>query len=167
MGRTDRNCSLAFIPPPAMHARPPRAPPAVGAFSAMERSIFKEHDKASLAVTDMINAIGTDMLLPYGTFLDRMRKAPQITRDNHALFKGRMQGWMANVACEDALRYISLYRCVLEFEMNRPYENWYGTKELLVLGDEEMTAVEQIVSARPKYAAAIRTYIDDNRRKTT
>ncbi len=46
------------------------------------------------------------------------------------------QQWIRDERCGEAIPYLKGLRDILKYEMNRPYEYWYGSRELLQLDPE-------------------------------
>lgn len=141
---------------------------AIGAFGALNDSLFDGHDSASFALTDLLDLLGARMLIPQGTFYKLMRGASQGDKDQLAGLRWRIQEWMASGSWNDGLEGILVYSRVLGFEMNRPYENWYETKESLDLDEQQRKVVERLLaSMRPEISEGIHAYVETYRRKPT
>jgi hypothetical protein len=141
---------------------------ALGGFSALNGSIFDEQDEAGFALTALLDLLGTKMLMPQGTFNKQIEKAPRADHRQLAVLRTRLQDWMESPGWNQGFAGIEIFSAVLNFEMNRPYENWYEAKEWLDLDDRKIAAVEQLLKGmRPEYTPGIRAYIAAHRRRAT
>lgn len=76
------------------------------------------------------------------TFLARLDPPSQsdVSKDVFKLFEDRVNG-----DCKEALRYLNAFVILLEYEMNRPSEQWYGGKlEKLRMDETTQNSVEAL-----------------------
>jgi hypothetical protein len=129
------------------------------AFGALDDEIFKGHREASRALTFVIDLLDqTALVLPEGTFFRLVKGSPEAVAHSGRLAE-RMKAWIGETRSEATQAYLGVYRRVLDFELNRVYENWYATPERLILGTDEMSAIERLKENRPEYAGEIEKYV--------
>ncbi len=71
--------------------------------------------------------------------------------------------WLASEKCTTALRYLKAFGCVIGYEMNRPYEYWYGRQPKLEL-DEESNSVLRSLGSEIAGDPGCTNFVDDLQR---
>jgi hypothetical protein len=131
----------------------------VGAVTCVTKSLFPGRAASDVAITHVLDSLTAQLLLPFGTFQEHLKASTDNVRAQHGILRDRVSAWIASPGRAEALASLALFKDVLEFEMNRPYENWYGSPEWLKLDAVELGAVDAIVKERPQYAEQIGAYI--------
>lgn len=129
----------------------------VAAFYEFSGVLFLVDQGASKAITPVIDVIERTSPLPQATF-ESMIAANTNASAKLAIVRHRIEDWIRGDSCEAGLGYLAIFCAVLEFEMNRPYEDWYGASEPLALPAEHSAALRQIYESHPENADRFRKY---------
>jgi len=77
------------------------------------------------------------------------------------------QIWQNGAGYEKGLRYLKTFFCLLSYEMNRPYEYWYGQKEEMHPDPEILQTLEEIAVEAEKdpttgnFKSKLRSYLSE------
>lgn len=135
----------------------------VAAFNMFSGVLFDS--ATSKAIAPVIDVIVTSPPLPQATFERKIAAAGASAE--LAVVRQRVEEWLKGETCQAGIGYLSHFRAVLEFEMNRPYENWYGGCDPLVLPAEHADALEQICQENPEDAERFRAYAAKHAKKAS
>ena len=130
-----------------------------GAFRIVDDQVFTGFKPASDAVTAVLDELDSKVVvIPEATFWAKVDNSTK-ARPAEGIVRHRLRQWVPTASCADTLGCLSLYSAVLDFEMNRIYENWYPTRERLALGSDAPPALARVKAVRPASAAAIDAYV--------
>ena len=107
---------------------------------------------------------GSDKL---GAFIERMGGSDADATRFQDLLK-HFREWLKSADCEPAFDNLRVWRLMLSYEMNRPYQYWYGSQEKLCLDTKKMREVilaaakkiETTPPGSPGFEKAASEYLD-------
>jgi hypothetical protein len=75
--------------------------------------------------------------------------------------------WVKSEECQNALPFVRAFGAILKYEMNRPYEHWYGNRERLVIDANMEAKILQLAekigqeTGQANFRAEVVTYLQD------
>jgi hypothetical protein len=100
-----------------------------------------ENERVVRSFSGVLNYI--DLSETFASFLDKLdRRAEGVSAEVFQQAWNDFTAWLPSEKCNRAISYLAAFAVVLEYEMNRPYEFWYGRREPLH-GDADTLSVLQ------------------------
>ncbi|MFZ0963175.1 MAG: hypothetical protein WAO35_20125 [Terriglobia bacterium] len=82
------------------------------------------------------------------------------------------KSWLESDSSKDAVLYLKAFSAIIEYEMNRPYEHWYGEREVIHLDAQSEPKLKELAqeTARreniPEFPRQVRKYLRKGKKKT-
>ena len=104
----------------------------------------------------------------FNSFLRKLDGHASVDRNITEVFQRAWEyflGWLGTDACGRAISCLKGFRAVVEYEMNRPYEYWYGRPEKLLLDQDTESLLRSIAndigkeSDRRDFPAEVEKYL--------
>jgi hypothetical protein len=75
------------------------------------------------------------------------------------------KAWLGGKSFAGALTSLRIFRALLQYEVNRPYEYWYGSRETLELDDKAVDHLRSLAvrEGRDLLLPALETYLAEAR----
>jgi len=102
------------------------------------------------------------------SFLKKLRgegDTPNEVKNVLGIGWANFQKWRASVGCELTLSYLRALLVILSYEMNRPYEYWYGEREKLLVDNDIRNTLRglavaiQDATARQQFTDELERYL--------
>jgi hypothetical protein len=94
----------------------------------------------------------------------RVKLEADETKASHAEAFADFQTALGDSAAQERiLQVLGAFRAVLSYEVNRPYENWYGRREVLEVQQEEERVIRQIIGNRATGGQSLDDYISEGK----
>ncbi len=102
------------------------------------------------------------------SFLKKLRgegDTPNEAKNVLGIGWANFQKWRASVGCELALSYLRALLVILSYEMNRPYEYWYGEQEKLLVDNDILKTLRglavtiQDATKRQRFTSELERYL--------
>ena len=108
-----------------------------------------KYDQGCELVQKNLSALLQEMELNelFSTFLQKLDGEKGVKPEVHTLYQEGWEyfkDWTDSTSLESALPFLQIFQAILIFEMNRPYEHWYGRQEKLRLSPMLVSTVKEL-----------------------
>lgn len=112
-------------------------------FEGYDRLCVADDENTLRDINRILDKMDRDETL--NQFLEKLDGSTEI--DAFVVFQRayeRFKNWLLSERSRDALGYLKVFRAIVEYEMNRPYEHWYARREKLQVDAEVRTLLLQL-----------------------